>query len=220
MSTTRTPGPRALQRFIDLLRDAPTGPVFNPWYQRDEGTDVPGDTPAARRERLTRHLRCAARLVLIGEGAGYQGAHVSGLAFTSERLMLAGDIPRIVLTGRLSTRERPWSEPSATTVWGTLHSLGLAEHVVLWNCFPWHPHKPGVLQSNRTPNRSEYAAGLPVLAALLALHPDAEVLAVGKGAQAGLAALGIEAPCLRHPSMGGASAFRDGVAAWSRRQRG
>ena len=33
-------------------------------------------------------------------------------------------------TARLSLRHIPWSEPSATTVWGTLHALGIAETTV------------------------------------------------------------------------------------------
>lgn len=31
----------------------------------------------------------------------------------------------------LATQRLPWSEPSATTVWGILHELGLAEPTVL-----------------------------------------------------------------------------------------
>ena len=210
----------SVDRFLERLRRAPGGAVFNPWYSRDAGTDREADAAAARRERLRAHLDCDATLVLIGEAAGYQGCHVTGMAFTSERLILAGSIPRIVADGRLSTRERPWSEPSATTVWGTLHALGIAERTVLWNCFPWHPHRPGELQSNRTPPREEYALGLPVLRALCDLYPRAQVLAVGKGAAAGLAALERSVPCLRHPSMGGATAFRAGLATWARARGG
>jgi hypothetical protein len=208
-----------LTKFFALLRDCPAGPVFNPWYDHDAGTDCSPAAPTARRARLQAHLECEAKVILIGEGAGYQGCHVSGMAFTSERLILEGAIPRISAHGRLSTRLRPWSEPSATTVWGVLHDLRLAEHAVLWNCFPWHPHRPGELQSNRTPTRTEYAEGLPVLAALCALYPGTPVVAVGKGAHAGLRLLGQEVPCLRHPSMGGATAFRTGLADWARRQR-
>src|SRR3569623_2090345 len=131
----------SVDRFLERLRRAPGGAVFNPWYSRDAGTDREADAAAARRERLRAHLDCGATLVLVGEAAGYQGCHVTGMAFTSERLILAGSIPRIVADGRLSTRERPWSEPSATTVRGTLHTLGLAARTVLWNCFPWHPHR-------------------------------------------------------------------------------
>jgi len=209
-----------LTPFFALLRHAPAGPVFNPWYDHDAGTDRSPAAPAGRRARLRAHLDCPARLILVGEGAGYQGCHVSGVAFTSERLLLAGVIPRIHVAGRLSSRARPWSEPSATTVWGALEELELAERTVLWNCFPWHPHRPGELQSNRTPTRAEYALGLPVLDALCALFPDAEVVAVGKGAHAGLSALGRRVHCVRHPSMGGASAFRAGLADWARRQHG
>jgi hypothetical protein len=212
------PSTQPLDGFIELLRSAPGGAVFNPWYQIDAGTDRDPDAPAARRERLRAHLACTARFVLIGEAAGYQGCHVSGMAFTSERLILEGAIPRVSARGRLSTRVRPWSEPSATTVWGALHELGVAHQAVLWNCFAWHPHRPGELQSNRTPTREEYAGGLAVLAALCGLYPGAQLLAVGKGAHAGLRALGREAPCLRHPSMGGATAFRAGLAQWARRE--
>lgn len=217
--SARTPPVSRIEAFIARLRDAPGGPVFNPWYQRDPGTDRDPNAPAARRARLAAHLECDAALVLVGEGAGYQGAHVSGLAFTSERLILEGAIPRIRVDERLSTRARPWSEPSATTVWGALADLGLADRTVLWNCFAWHPHRPGELQSNRTPTREEYTYGLPVLAALCALYPRAHLLAVGKGAAAGLAALGREVIPLRHPSMGGASAFRNGLGQWARGRR-
>jgi uracil-DNA glycosylase len=209
-----------IDEFFARLRAAPRGAIFNPWYARDPGTDLAADAAAARQARLRAHLQCEPRIVLVGEAAGYQGCHVSGLAFTSERLILEGSIPRVSATARLSSRVRPWSEPSATTVWGTLHALGLADRAVLWNCFPWHPHRPGEPQSNRTPTREEYASGLPVLQLLCSLYPDAQVLAVGKGAHAGLRALGRETPCLRHPSMGGATAFRAGLADWVHRQEG
>lgn len=140
---------------------------------------------------------------------GYQGCHVSGIPFTSERLIMAGEIPRVSSEGqRLSTRHIPWSEPSATTVWGTLTELGIAEQTALWNAFPWHPHKPGNRQSNRTPTREERMLGVPVLKALLAAFPQAAVFAVGRTAEASLREVGCEARPLRHPSMGGATLFR------------
>jgi hypothetical protein len=160
--------------------------------------------------------------VLVGEAAGYQGCKVSGIPFTSERLILAGAIPRIdVPAGRLSSRIRPWSEPSATTMWKTLHALGVASRTVLWNAYPWHPHKSGTCHSNRTPARAERLAGMPVLQALLRLYPDAQVFAVGRNAEGSLAELGVAATSLRHPSMGGATAFaqqlRAGIRARSAR---
>jgi uracil-DNA glycosylase len=207
----------ALRRFLAHLTATCPPQTFNPWVQVDAGTDRAGDAAAARLARLRAHLDCDARLLLIGEAAGYQGCHVSGIAFTSERLILEGRIPRVSVAERLTTRARPWSEPSATTVWGALHELGLAETTVLWNCFPWHPHRAGEPQSNRTPTRAECALGRPVLEALCEAFPAARVVAVGRAAQGALAAVGREAPGLRHPSMGGAMAFRAGLAEWAGR---
>ena len=76
--------------------------VFNPWRDRDPGTDAVPDAAAARLARLRAHLDTQPEWLLLGEAAGYQGAHVSGIAFTSERLLLAGEIPRVdVGAGRL-----------------------------------------------------------------------------------------------------------------------
>jgi uracil-DNA glycosylase len=202
----------ALDLFFRRLL-VPAGPdTFNPWLEQDPGTDAVPDAAAGRLGRLKSFFSARPRWLLLGEAAGYQGAHVSGIPFTSERLMLEGAIPRIDLGGRrLSTRARPWSEPSATTVWGTLHALGRAGDTWLWNAFPWHPHRPGVLQSNRTPLPSERRAGLPVLEALLAALPGVRCFAVGRNAAASLSDLGIAATPLRHPSMGGATEFREGL---------
>jgi uracil-DNA glycosylase len=153
-----------------------------------------------------------ARYILIGEAAGYQGCKVSGIPFTSERLILADEIPRVRSDGqRLTSRPRPWSEPSATIVWSTLRALGIADHTILWNAFPWHPHKPGNLHSNRTPTSAERELGLPVLEELLRLHPEATVFAVGRNAEWALQFMSRPAIALRHPSMGGATKFREGL---------
>jgi uracil-DNA glycosylase len=166
------------------------------------------DAARQRVERLRAHLATDATFVLIGEAAGYQGCKVSGIPFTSERLILEGVIPRLDGSAtRLSSRTRPWSEPSATTVWKTLHALGIASRTVLWNAYPWHPHQPGGRHSNRTPTRAERLAGVPVLEGLLGLFSGAQVFAVGRNAESSLAELGIPAISLRHPSMGGATAF-------------
>lgn len=203
-----------MDRFLALLQADTPANVFNPWRMRDASTDLALDAASQRLQRLRAHLGTAARQVLIGEAAGYQGCKVSGMAFTSERLMLEGAIPRIAApSGRLTSRLRPWSEPSATTVWKTLHALGITHSTVLWNAYPWHPHKPGQLHSNRTPTRTERAAGVPVLESYLSLFPGARIFAVGRNAEAALAELGIAATPLRHPSMGGAREFATQLAA-------
>jgi uracil-DNA glycosylase len=86
--------------------------------------------------------------------------------------------------------DQPWSEPSATTVWNTLLALGIAADTALWNAFPWHPHRPGQLQSNRTPTGAERARGLVVLDALLSAFPGVPLYAVGRHAEAALRGTG------------------------------
>ena len=117
-------------------------------------------------------------------------------------------------TSKPEKRTYGFSEPTATIVWGTLLKIGvLPDEFVLWNAFPWHSFDPrrGLL-SNRMPNKSERAAGLPVLKAFLELFPCDQVVALGKIAGAQLEQLGVNAHCVRHPASGGAKLFRQQIA--------
>ena len=91
---------------------------------------------------------------------------------------------------------------------------------MLWNAFPWHSFEPdrGIL-SNRTPNKSEGSAGLPVLKAFLELFPCEQVVALGKIAATQLEKLDVDAQCIRHPASGGAKLFRQQIAALVQRLR-
>jgi hypothetical protein len=124
--------------------------------------------------------------LLVGEAAGYRGARVSGIAFTSER-QLTGCGP---------------AEASATIVHRVLAELGIERDVLLWNVVPTHP---GTERSNRRPSRAEIAAGLRFARELAS---GRRVVAVGRIAQAAL-----DAPYVRHPSHGGATQFRDSLRA-------
>ena len=215
---------RSVEKFVQLLKKSPSGAVFNPWWQVDEKNDIGPSAPAIRRKQLRAYLRQRLgkeKLALIGEAVGYRGGHFSGIPMTSERLLL-GKQPDVVATlykpQRTSKPEKcpnGFSEPTATIVWGTLLRLGLKpDQFVLWNAFPWHSFDPrhGML-SNRMPDKSERAAGLPVLRAFLELFPCDQVVALGKVAAAGLDQLGIAAHCVRHPASGGARLFRTQIAA-------
>ena len=192
-----------------LIDTLPSGlpTLFNPW--RDHCTDdEPCNGPDAKLARLAAHLDCDPEFVLCGEAPGYLGCRHSGIAFTSERLLLCGRIPRISpMNHRLTSRALPYSEPSATIVWEALFKLGVEERTILWNALQMHPHRPGKEQSNRTPTSAEIEIGKPALQMLVAAFPSAKVVAVGKKAKGLLNSMGIPAATVRHPANGGATAF-------------
>jgi len=70
---------------------------------------------------------------------------------------------------------------------------------------PTHPHRPGEPRSNRPPSRGEIDAAAGFLSQL---RPGRRVLAVGR-----LAHERLGGAYIRHPSHGGASEFRAGLAA-------
>jgi len=206
------PSAEVIQDFIQALSAHRAPRLFNPWSEYSESERKDGG-PLGRRKRFAAHLACPSpRILLIGEAAGYQGCRFSGIPFTSERLLLAGEIPRVSgLKTRITDRPRPWSEPSATIVWKGLHELKLARHVVLFNAVPWHPEGEKGPLSNRTPNLAEKAAGRPFLRHFLRLFPGVPRAALGATASASLEAMGVAHTKLRHPAYGGAKVFREGL---------
>jgi uracil-DNA glycosylase len=166
-------------RFVEQLAASTFGTSFNQYA-----------VSAALRERLVVYLRsrAGAPTLLVGEAAGYRGARVSGIPFTSER-QLTGSGP---------------AEATATIVQRALAELGLSEEVLLWNLLPTHPHRPGEPASNRAPTPAEITEARPFLDELAR---GRRVVAVGR-----LAERHLSSPSVRHPSHGGASAFRRGLA--------
>ena len=163
--------------FVERLAAARIGRTYNQYA----GSEL-------RRRRLAAYLdaRECARWLVVGEAAGFRGARVSGLAFTSER-QLSGTGP---------------AEASASVVHRALADLDLEDDVLLWNVVPTHPGTEG---SNRRPTTSEIATGLVFIGELA---EGRAVIPVGRVAERALGAPGI-----RHPSHGGATAFREGLAA-------
>jgi hypothetical protein len=218
-----------LDKFLRLLKRSPSRAVFNPWWEVDAQNDAGRNAASIRRNQLHAYFQKRlgkAKLAIIGEALGYRGGHFSGIAVTSERILLGKKPeigrPPLQILARLNPRRtsKPeicpngFSEPTATIVWGTLLKLGLLPaEFVLWNGFPWHSFDPrrGML-SNRTPNNYERSAGLPVLKAFLELFPCDQVIALGKIAAAQLEQLGANAHCVRHPASGGAKMFREQIA--------
>jgi len=80
-----------LNKFLRLLKAAPSGAVFNPWWQIDDENDIGPTAPAIRRKQLRAYLQerlANTRFAIVGEALGYRGGHFTGIPMTSERLLL------------------------------------------------------------------------------------------------------------------------------------
>jgi uracil-DNA glycosylase len=171
----------SVSSFVNALARARIGRTFN--FYRD------GERAELLRARVLAYLeaRAGAEILLVGEAPGYRGTRVSGIPLTSER-QLTGAGP---------------AEATATVVHRALAELGLTDGVLLWNVVPTHPHRAGEPRSNRAPTREELAAGQLYVAELAR---GRRVVAVGR-----LAHATVGGSYVRHPSHGGAEAFRTGL---------
>ena len=228
-----------IKSFIRALRKSPkTDGVFNPWYDSDPDNDRDQKGPLIRRTQLRYYLEqrmTSARYLLIAEAVGYQGGHFTGMAMTSERLLLGHQTgrqihPHSVFRGHSPRRSsdpaiqpKGFVEPTATIVWGSLLGAGINPYeFVLWNAFPWHPYKPGHAKgmlTNRTPTPGELAAARPHLERFIALFPRCSIIAIGQKCAASMEVMGMDCHVVRHPANGGATTFREQALAIFRREK-
>jgi uracil-DNA glycosylase len=168
-----------MEHLVEQLAGARIGDTFNQY--------AAGPRAALLRARLAAYLasRAGAPILLVGEAAGYRGARVSGLPFTSER-QLTGAGP---------------AEATATVVHRVLAEVGIEDDVLLWNVVPTHP---GTEVSNRAPTAYEVRVGLRFAERLA---EGRRVVAVGR-----VAARALDKAYVRHPSHGGAARFADELA--------
>ncbi len=216
-----------LDTFFKRLKAIKLDNIFNPWFCRDKENDIDSNAPVIRLSQLKQYLleRKNAKYLLVGEALGYQGGHFTGIAMTSERILLGkmehkSITPKHVFTGiepqrtsMPSIKKDGFSEPTATIVWERLIKSGYdMNDFIIWNAFPWHPYNPekGVL-SNRTPSTYEFEEGKPVILELLKLVNFKRIIAVGEKSRIQLDQMGIDASVVRHPANGGATKFREQI---------
>lgn len=222
---------RIMKNFVKQLQSYKGAETFNPWLDYDALYDIGPEAPEIRADNLLRYLtlRRNAKYLFIAEGLGYQGGHFSGMAMTSERILLGFHptvSPKVVLGEwnyrRTSNpncqllnkkqREEGFNEPTATVMWGQLAQQGLSPfQSILWNIFPFHPYKDGKVLTNRTPSKAELDIGIVYAKMLLELVPGMEVIAIGQKAAGTLAKYGVACNIVPHPSMGGANKFKAAI---------
>lgn len=152
--------------------------------------------------------------ILIGEAPGYKGCRWTGIPFTSERVLLSEN-KEICLFGldngyRIRDIKRPQAEATATIMWSCLATLNV--YPLLWNVFPFHPHLPSKLDSNRKPSSTELEVGTKILQELLDMFQIDKVVAIGNVAYKALTSMNIQSTKIRHPANGGKSDFIKGLS--------
>ena len=200
---------------IRLARTRFDGPVHNQYGDFLSGEVARAN--AVRRANLSLYLgqMAAVRpaLLLVGEAPGYRGCRLTGVPFTSEAILLEEDIwpfGRSAGYRKASKLNDVSKEATATMVWSALD--GVWPRPLLWNAFPFHPHRPGWPLSNRQPLVDELKLGARILAELMDLIPVQVVAAVGNSAAKALTHVGVsDYHMLRHPSHGGKALFQAGL---------
>ena len=203
----------------ELIRDLSDAELSRDAYNEYAPSD---ENNAIRRANLRLYLRAMSdrrpKALLVMEAPGYRGCRLTGVPVTSRKVLLEG-APALDLFGRDAGFrdvndagfERVYGEQSATIVWGALSALKASP--MIWNAFPFHPHRAGQPLSNRKPRAGEIKRGAAFLLRVSALWQFAQIIAVGNVACDTLRDLGLDCQKVRHPAHGGKSDFVAGLAA-------
>lgn len=158
---------------------------------------------------LKKMYQLAPQTILVGEAPGYKGCAKTGIPFTSEYIMLTTDNG---VFGRHSgykvfDSDVPLQkENTATIIWNEIRQYPSLP--LLWNIFPFHPHKENNSKTNRAPSNAEIEIGVSFVNMLLDIFPNIKtIIAVGNRAFSGLARNNTACIKARHLSFGGKPDF-------------
>jgi uracil-DNA glycosylase len=199
---------KSVKQFIDLLASYKSYPGLTSLYHGESKES------AVRRENLHTYLQqmqtLSPQILLLGEAPGYKGCRLTGVPFSSERILAENDFFKNKGYKFIDAKARLESEISATIVWRALEQFETKP--LIWNIFPFHPYKAGNKHSNRGPHRKELERGKEILAELLELFPVRKIIALGRKAESQIMDMGYDAVYVRHPANGGKAAFLKGLA--------
>lgn len=204
-----------IKRFVNFIEEISltqvTPNVYNQYsYETDENK--------IRRENLLIYLKQMSKLnpkiLLVGEAPGYRGCRLTGVPFTSEYLLM-NNISGLSLFGSekgyklAAQKDKLLKEATATIIWETLLKYDIVS--LAWNAFPFHPHKEGDGQTNRTPLKGELLIGEKPLLQMIEMFNIKNIVAVGGKAEQTLNKLNISCHKVRHPAQGGKNEFVEGI---------
>ena len=203
-----------IENFIERLAHVPTAnDAYNEYAYSNPYNEI-------RRQNFSLYLhkmqQISPQKMLIMEAPGYRGCRLTGVPVTSRKILLQG-IPELKLFGKEQGYqdipepdfERIQGEQTATIVWGVFREI--QQIPLIWNTFPFHPHKLGKPLTNRKPRKSETELGKQFLQQMMELFSPQEIVAVGNVAKATLDQLAIPCQKVRHPAQGGKNDFVKGI---------
>ena len=148
------------------------------------------------------------KILLLGEAPGYKGCRLTGVPFTSEKI-LANHL-FFKNSDYQFINEKLESEQSATIVWNVLQDID--NKPLIWNIFPFHPFDGKDYCTNRTPNETELELGKEFLKKLLQIFNIEIIAAVGRKPESKLKELNVRYQYVRHPANGGKNKFIEGIS--------
>lgn len=158
---------------------------------------------------LTKMKNLNPRFLILGEAPGYKGCRLSGIAFTSEKVLFENSFfekEQIEFINKLDKLE---SEISATIVWSEISKL--TTKPLIWNIYPFHPHSADDIKTNRTPTNTELEEGKGFLRELLQIFDIQKIIALGRKPESQLSEIEIPSVYVRHPANGGKNQFVTGL---------
>ena len=198
--------PSLIPQLLTSLSQAPSSATVNNFY-------ISRPSCLANLEQYLKAL-CALPYsghLIVGEAPGYRGCALTGIPFTSERILASSSHQFITALQPSLVVHGNTAEPSATIVWEQLSKGSLVP--ALWNAFPFHPHKQNKQNSNRAPNAAERLCGQHYLNLIVGILCPKTVLAVGRKAEENCNHRNVQlgATYVRHPANGGAKKFIEAI---------
>lgn len=185
--------------------------VFNPYIDLCEVHDR-ANAPAVRRRGLREYLEAAADwgtpTIWMGRDLGQCGGRNTGIPFTDEaHLRLLARFYQGASVSK-TTYEEAVPERTAAEVWSAMmqvHTLPL-----LWSLFPFQPHEPGQLFTNRMPTSQELLAVEELTGELVNMLRVERIIAIGQDVAKAAHRFGVTVERVPLPS-GASTEFRAGI---------
>ena len=151
------------------------------------------------------------RILLVGEAPGYKGCRITGIPFTSGRVVCEVQHPMLIDLKDKIHLPSVEAESTATIVWKYL--AGINKTPLFWNSFPFHPHPEGISNKNRPPTNEEVIFGAEILSEIHQIYKPDFVAGIGHKGVSALERIlpNQEIQYIRHPSNGGKPQFVEGM---------